>query len=52
MHHRRSEQAAFGGEYFTGVPAPMGAILAMLPIYVAFSACRKPPATLTALYTS
>src|SRR2546429_1171456 len=27
---------AFAANYFTGVPAPMGAIPAMLPIYVAF----------------
>jgi CDP-diacylglycerol--serine O-phosphatidyltransferase len=42
---------AFAANYFTGVPAPMGAILAMLPIYVAFLGLPKPPATLTALYT-
>jgi CDP-diacylglycerol--serine O-phosphatidyltransferase len=42
---------AFAANYFTGVPAPMGAILAMLPIYVAFLGMPKPPATLTALYT-
>ena len=29
----------------------MGAILAMLPIYLAFLGVAKPPATLTALYT-
>src|SRR5437763_5782681 len=42
---------AFAANYFTGVPAPMGAILAMLPIYVAFLGMPKPPATLTAAYT-
>src|ERR1700704_4987216 len=42
---------AFAANYFTGVPAPMGAILALLPIYVAFLGMPKPPATLTALYT-
>jgi CDP-diacylglycerol--serine O-phosphatidyltransferase len=42
---------AFAANYFTGVPAPMGAILAMLPIYVAFLGMPKPPATLTAFYT-
>src|SRR6195256_2891159 len=36
---------AFAANYFTGVPAPMGAILAMLPIYVAFLGMPKPPAT-------
>src|SRR5204862_8121550 len=42
---------AFAANYFTGVPAPMGAILAMLPIYVAFLGMPKPPAMLTAAYT-
>jgi len=42
---------AFAANYFTGVPAPMGAILALLPIYLAFLGLPKPPATLTALYT-
>src|SRR5262245_2316527 len=42
---------AYAGNYFTGVPAPMGAILAMLPIYLAFLGISKPPATLTAFYT-
>src|SRR3954468_6773582 len=42
---------AFAANYFTGVPAPMGAILAMLPIYLAFLGTPKPPAMLTAFYT-
>jgi CDP-diacylglycerol--serine O-phosphatidyltransferase len=42
---------AFAANYFTGVPAPMGAILAMLPIYFVFLGVAKPPATLTAAYT-
>ncbi|MBR1121819.1 phosphatidylcholine/phosphatidylserine synthase [Bradyrhizobium lablabi] len=42
---------AYAANYFTGVPAPMGAILAMLPIYVAFLGMPKSPATLTAAYT-
>jgi CDP-diacylglycerol---serine O-phosphatidyltransferase len=42
---------AFAANYFTGVPAPMGAILALLPIYLAFLGLPKPPAMLTALYT-
>jgi len=42
---------AFAANYFTGVPAPMGAILALLPIYLAFLGTPKPPATLTAIYT-
>jgi CDP-diacylglycerol---serine O-phosphatidyltransferase len=42
---------AYAANYFTGVPAPMGAILALLPIYLAFLGTPKPPATLTAAYT-
>jgi CDP-diacylglycerol---serine O-phosphatidyltransferase len=42
---------AFAANYFTGVPAPAGAILALLPIYLAFLGVSKPPATLTAAYT-
>src|SRR4030095_9829369 len=42
---------AFAANYFTGVPAPAGAILALLPIYLAFLGVPKPPATLTAAYT-
>jgi CDP-diacylglycerol--serine O-phosphatidyltransferase len=42
---------AFAANYFTGVPAPMGAILALLPIYLAFLGLPKPPAMLTAFYT-
>src|SRR3984893_11797193 len=42
---------AFAANYFTGVPAPMGAITVLLPIYLAFLGLPKPPAMLTALYT-
>src|SRR4030088_2753547 len=42
---------AFAQNFFTGVPAPAGAILALLPIYLAFLGLPKPPAMLTALYT-
>jgi len=42
---------AFAANYFTGVPAPAGAILALLPVYLAFLGVSKPPATLTAAYT-
>ncbi len=42
---------AFAANYFTGVPAPAGAILAMLPFYLAFLGVSKPPAMLTAGYT-
>jgi len=42
---------AFAANYFTGVPAPAGAITVLLPIYLAFLGLPKPPAMLTALYT-
>jgi CDP-diacylglycerol---serine O-phosphatidyltransferase len=42
---------AFAANYFTGVPAPMGAITVLLPIYLAFLGLPKPPAMLTAGYT-
>src|SRR5947209_18088141 len=41
----------FAVNYFTGVPAPAGAITVLLPIYLAFVALPKPPALLTAFYT-
>src|SRR5215831_313831 len=41
----------FATNYFTGVPAPAGAVTALLPIYLAFLGIPKPPATLSALYT-
>ena len=42
---------AFAANFFTGVPAPAGAITVMLPIYLAFLGMPEPPAVLTALYT-
>jgi CDP-diacylglycerol---serine O-phosphatidyltransferase len=42
---------AFAANFFTGVPAPAGAITVLLPIYLAFLGLPKFPATLTALYT-
>ena len=42
---------AFAANFFTGVPAPAGAILVLLPIYLAFLGVPKPPAMLTAFYT-
>jgi CDP-diacylglycerol--serine O-phosphatidyltransferase len=42
---------AFAANYFTGVPAPAGAISVLLPIYLAFLGVGRPPAVLTALYT-
>jgi CDP-diacylglycerol--serine O-phosphatidyltransferase len=41
----------FAANYFTGVPAPAGAITVLLPIFLAFVSLPKPPAILTALYT-
>src|SRR5580704_708054 len=42
---------AYAANYFTGVPAPAGAITVLLPIYLAFLGLPNPPAILTALYT-
>jgi CDP-diacylglycerol--serine O-phosphatidyltransferase len=42
---------AFAANYFTGVPAPAGAITVLLPVYLAFLGAPTPPAILTALYT-
>jgi CDP-diacylglycerol--serine O-phosphatidyltransferase len=41
----------FASNYFTGVPAPAGAITVLLPVYLAFLGLWQPPAILTALYT-
>jgi CDP-diacylglycerol--serine O-phosphatidyltransferase len=41
----------FATNFFTGVPAPAGAITVLLPIYFAFLGLPKPPTVLTALYT-
>ena len=42
---------AFAANYFTGVPAPAGAITVLLPIYLAFLGMPAPPAALTTAYT-
>src|SRR5882757_11288273 len=42
---------AFAANYFTGVPAPLGALTVMLPIYLVFLGVPMPPAWLTAAYT-
>lgn len=42
---------AFAANFFTGVPAPAGAITVLLPIYLAFVGVPQPPAVLTAIYT-
>src|SRR6201991_5233796 len=41
----------FATNYFTGVPAPVGAVTALLPVYLAFLGVWNMPAILTALYT-
>jgi CDP-diacylglycerol---serine O-phosphatidyltransferase len=47
------EQAANAGDYFVGVPAPAGACLVMLPVYLGFLGFEptKTAALLGALYT-
>ncbi len=42
---------AFAANFFTGVPAPAGAILVLLPIYLAFLGMPSPPVMLIAFYT-
>src|SRR4051794_24753095 len=42
---------AFAANFFTGVPAPAGAITVLLPIYLAFLGMAPPPSWLTMLYT-
>src|SRR4249920_2824485 len=42
---------AFAANYFTGVPAPLGALTVLLPIYLAFLGVAMPPTWLTAGYT-
>ncbi|MBN8975847.1 MAG: CDP-diacylglycerol--serine O-phosphatidyltransferase [Rhizobiales bacterium] len=41
----------FAGNFFTGVPAPAGALTVLLPVYLGFLGVPMPPATLTAFYT-
>ncbi|CAL78421.1 phosphatidylserine synthase (CDP-diacylglycerol--serine O-phosphatidyltransferase) [Bradyrhizobium sp. ORS 278] len=41
----------FAANFFTGVPAPLGAITVLLPVYLAFLDLPKPPALVTAFYT-
>ena len=42
---------AFAANYFTGVPAPAGAIVVLLPVYFDFLGMPKPPVTLTTFFT-
>lgn len=46
-----TSQPAFAANFFTGVPAPAGAIAVLLPIYVAFLGGPTPYAVITAVYT-
>jgi CDP-diacylglycerol--serine O-phosphatidyltransferase len=41
----------FASNYFTGVPAPAGAVTALLPVYLPFLGAFKSPALVTAIYT-
>ena len=42
---------AFAGNYFTGVPAPLGAICVLLPMYLVLVGAPQMPAPVTALFT-
>ena len=42
---------AFAANYFTGVPAPAGAIVVLLPIYLSFLGMPQPPVLLTTAFT-
>jgi CDP-diacylglycerol---serine O-phosphatidyltransferase len=41
----------FAANFFTGVPAPLGAMTVLLPIYLSFLGVSMPPALLTAFFT-
>lgn len=45
------DKPAFAANFFTGVPAPAGAICVLLPMYLVLIGFPQLPATLTALYT-
>ncbi|SNT60043.1 CDP-diacylglycerol---serine O-phosphatidyltransferase [Tardiphaga sp. OK246] len=45
------DKPAFAANFFTGMPAPLGALTVMLPIYLGFLGMPMPPAILTTLYT-
>jgi CDP-diacylglycerol---serine O-phosphatidyltransferase len=45
------DKPAFAANYFTGVPAPAGAITVLLPVYLAFLGVPRSPAVLTAFFT-
>jgi CDP-diacylglycerol---serine O-phosphatidyltransferase len=42
---------AWAGNYFTGMPAPAGALVVLLPIYISLLGFFKAPAVLTLFYT-
>lgn len=42
---------AFAGNYFTGVPAPLGALCVLLPMYLVFIGAPQLPAPITAVFT-
>ena len=42
---------AFAANYFTGVPAPAGAIVVLLPVYLSFLGMPMPPVLLTTAFT-
>lgn len=42
---------AFASNFFTGVPAPAGAIAVLLPVYLEFLGLPRIPAVVTGLYT-
>ena len=44
-------QPAWAGNFFTGVPAPAGALVVLLPIYLSLLGLFKAPAALTLIYT-
>jgi CDP-diacylglycerol--serine O-phosphatidyltransferase len=44
-------QPPFAANFFTGVPAPLGAMTVLLPIYLSFLDVPMPPALLTAAFT-
>jgi CDP-diacylglycerol--serine O-phosphatidyltransferase len=45
------DRPPWAGKFFTGVPAPAGAIIVMLPIYAHLLGMPKAAATITLLYT-
>ena len=42
---------AFAGNYFTGVPVPLGALCVLLPMYLVFIGAPQLPAPITAVFT-